>query len=143
MREECGIEIYAHAMCLCKICPLFEVLRLELVSVGKFAVFKNGIAGMNIQLLLAGAEGHSLFHIGEQLIGSARLAGVVARGLNTAGERSVMVEARHIVALPTVQGNRHAFKSFHSGFDIHAALAIHFFCIFKNCVHIFSNLLYR
>jgi len=37
-----------------KLCPFLEMFRLNLISVHKLPVLKNGIAGMEIQLLFAG-----------------------------------------------------------------------------------------
>ena len=95
---------------------------------------------MDIQLLFAGAEGHGFVHIREKLLGIARLAGVISRRLNAARQRSVMVKADNVIALPAVQGNRHALELFHSGFNVNAELAVYFFCVFKYCVHIFISL---
>lgn len=50
------------------------MLGLKRVAVGKFALFENRVAGVNVDLLLAGNERHSFIHIGKQLFGSSCLA---------------------------------------------------------------------
>ena len=106
MREESRVEIDTHAVCFGKIDPFLEMLGLKRVAVGKFALFENRVAGVNVDLLLAGNERHSFIHIGKQLFGSSCLARIVTGGLDTAGKRAVMVEADNVVTLPAVHGHR-------------------------------------
>ena len=110
MREERGVKIYTHASFLCKFYPFFEVLRFYFVSVDKFARFKYRIAGVKIEFFLPGTERHCLIHISHKLLGSFCLSGIIARCLYSARERTVVVEARNVVALPAVKRNGNGFK---------------------------------
>ena len=86
VREECRVEVDADTPVLCELYPFCEVLRLKLISVGKFAVFKDRIACVKIELLLARNEGESLVDISHKLVGCCCLAGIVARCLYSAGQ---------------------------------------------------------
>ena len=130
MREEGGIKVYPHAAFLCEPYPLFKVARLYLVAVGELAVFEYGVARVKIELLSAGHEACGEVEVLHQLLGRARLAGVVAGGLYSAGERLFRVEARNVVALPAVDGNRRAAERFYSFFGVNAEGSIYLSCAF-------------
>ena len=61
---------------------------------------------MEVDLVLAADQGERLVHIGAQLVGRAGGSGIVAGGLNAAGQLTVAEqESLDIVALPAVHGN--------------------------------------
>ena len=105
MGEEGGVEVGADAVRLAEIHPLFEVLRLKLVTIHPLAVLEYGVARVKVQLLRAGAQLQNHVDIGHQLFGCARSAGVIAGCLDSAGKwlGRVGVKTAHIVALPAVQ----------------------------------------
>ena len=86
MRKEGRVKINAHSPVLCELHPFREVLRLNLISVGKFAVLKYSIACVKIELLLARNKRKSLIEISHELFRSCCLSRIVSRCLNSAGE---------------------------------------------------------
>src|SRR5262249_52590155 len=64
------------------------------------------VDGVQVDAVPAGDQVQRLVQVGAQLVGVARLAGVVAGGLDAAaGQADVVLEAPDVVALPAVQGN--------------------------------------
>ena len=116
--------------------------RLDLVAVGELAVFKYGIACVKIELLFAGHEARRKVEVLHQLFGRARLAGIVAGGLYSAGESLLRVEARNIVALPAVNRNSCAAKRFYSFFCVHAERCIYLSCAFVSA-HVFPPFVFN
>ena len=108
--EKGGVEVCAQPSCLAEIHPFFEVLRLQLVPVyPRVFLVKNGVGGMEIDLFGAGAEGQHLVHVGHQFFRGAGTAGVVAGGLDAAGQGlgGVGIKAPDVISLPAVQGDGH------------------------------------
>ena len=131
MGEKRRIEVRTEAVLFAKFRPRRKVLRLQPVPVGPLAVLKNGIAGVKIQLLCAGAELQDFLDVCHQLLRRSRAAGIIAGGLDAARERlgRVGVKAAHVVALPAVQGNRRGFQLFQRRFDIDFQGFICFLCL--------------
>ncbi len=135
VREERGVKVDAHSSFFRKFNPFFEVLGFYLVSVHELAFLKNSVAGVKVQLLGTGAKRHSLVHILHELFGSFSLTGVISRSLNTARQRSVVIETRNVVALPTMYGKRNGFKFFYSGVGIDSVFCINGFRLFVSGIH--------
>ena len=130
--------------------PFLKMFGLQFITVYKFAGLKDGVASVKVQLFLAGTEGHGLVHIRHELFGGFRLAGIIAGGLDAAGERAVVVETDHIVPLPAVQGYRNGFQLLNGGVSVHPKGGVDLFCRFIsihdlisfNSVFFFSQPLY-
>ena len=108
--EKGGVEVCTQPSCLAEIYPFFEVLRLQFVPVHPWVfLVKNGVGGMEIDLFGAGAEGQHLVHVGHQFLRGAGTAGVVAGGLDAAGQGlgGVGIKAPDVISLPAVQGDGH------------------------------------
>ena len=58
--EERRVEVRAEAVLFAEVHPRCKMLRLQLIAVDPLALGKNSIAGVEIQLLRAGAQLHSL-----------------------------------------------------------------------------------
>ena len=108
--EKGGVEVCAQPSCLAEIHPFFEVLRLQPVPVHPWVfLVKNGVGGMEVDLFGAGTEGQHLVHVGHQFFRGAGTAGVVAGGLDAAGQGlgGVGIKAPDVISLPAVQGDGH------------------------------------
>ncbi len=144
MREKSRVKIQSHAFFLRKRNPSLKMLRLQPVTVCVFSFRKNRIARMYIDLLFTGDQGNGLIHIRHQFFRRPRLARIISRSLNTAGQRAVMVKACYIVALPAVHGNRHPFQSLQRGIRIHPDCRKDFFCrdVSFCCCHVLALLFF-
>ena len=97
---------------------------------------------MQVQLLFAGHQRERLIDVRHQLLGRGGLAGIVAGGLDAAGQRLAAVKAGHIVALPAVDGNGDVLQRIKRLFDIHAKRGVHLFCLIET-FHTFFPFCYR
>ena len=135
VREEGGVEVAAQAALLAEIHPLLEVLGLDLVTIHPAAVLliEDGVAGMEVHLLGAGAQLHHHVQVGHQLFGGAGAAGIVAGGLDAAGQGrvGVAIKAAHVVALPAVQAHGRLAELFHGSVHVHADGGVAFLGILK------------
>ena len=106
------------------------MLRLQLIAVDPLVLGKNSIAGVEIQLLRAGAQLQHLLDIRHQLLRGPRAAGIAAGGLDAAGKGlgGVGVETAHIVPLPAVQRDRSSFQLVQRCLGIYAEGGIFLFC---------------
>ena len=107
MAEKGGVEVRAKAARLAEFHPPGKVAGFQLVPVRPVAVLKDGVAGVQVDFLGAGAELQHLVDVGHQLLRCTGAAGVVAGGLDAAGQRlaGVGVKAAHVIALPAVQAD--------------------------------------
>ena len=129
--EEGGVEVAAQAPRPAEVHPLLEVLGLQPVPVHPAAVFvvKDGVAGVEIELLHAGAQLEDQVDVGHQFLGSAGPAGVVAGGLDAAGEGlgGVGVKAADVVALPAVEGDGSLHQALHGLLGVHTQSGVFLF----------------
>lgn len=65
---------------------------------------------MQIQFLFARRQAQNFVKVRHQLLGRGSLAGIVAGGLDAAGERLLRVKADDVVALPAVNGDGYVFS---------------------------------
>ena len=128
MAEEGGVEIQAHVVLLGKLYPLGKVLGLQLVAVDRLAI-EDGVDGVKIDLLFAGDQLQSDLQIGHQLFGSAGLAGIVAGGLDTAGEGAAQVfKTDNVIALPAMHTDGDVLQNVQRFFGIDTEFFILFAC---------------
>ncbi len=135
MGKESRVEIQTHASLLREIHPSLEMPGLDLITIHKLAVLKDGIAGMYIDFFPAGHQAHRLVQIGKQLIRRPGLAGIIAGGLNTAGQRAVMIKTDHVIALPAMKRYRNRLHFGNRRVCVHTHLCINLFCRFISCAH--------
>ena len=83
----------------------------------------------------AGIRNYTIWNVGNELFGRGGLAGIVAGGLDAAGEGLLRVEADDVVALPAVDGDGHVFQCFQHGFGIDAERGVAFLC---KCISVHS-----
>ena len=142
MAEQRGVEVDAEAVLLSPSHPRLEVLVLDLVAVDPgVLVGEDGIAGMQVDALLAGDEAARLLEVGRQLLEGAGAARVVARGHDAAGGRIVLlVEAHDVVALPAVDGDRLAGQLRQDRLGVDALGGVCLACQFVSCAHMRSYL---
>ena len=140
--EEGGVKVNTHISLLREIHPFLEVLRLQLVTIHILTGLKDCIACMQIQFLLSGHQAQRLIHISHQLLRCLSLSGIVAGGLDTAGQRAVMIETDHIVTLPAMKGNGRFHTGFHCCLHVHSVGSVNLFCGFKSC-HVFFSFLIK
>ena len=130
MGEEGGVEVTAQTSFLAEVHPLSKVLRLQLVPVYPVAILKNGIAGVEVHLLGAGAQLQHHVQVSHQLFGSSGAAGIIAGGLDATSERlgGIGIEATDIVALPAVQRNGNVLEFCNRSISIDTKSRIFNFC---------------
>ena len=106
MREAGRVEVQAVLVGLGPIDPVREMLRAQLVAID-LAAAGFGVHGVQVQAMLARDQAVDLVEIAAQLVGGARLAGIVARGRDAAAQLAAdVLEAAHVIALPAVQAER-------------------------------------
>ena len=135
MREERRVKVDAKAALFGIGDPAGKMLRLNGVAVGELTGFENGVACVQIELLFARRQAQDLIEVRHELFGRGGLAGVVAGGLDAAGEGLLRVKADDIVALPAVNGDGHVFQCFQHGFGIDAERGVAFLC---KCISVHS-----
>ena len=107
MREQRRVEVQAVFVRRGPTDPVRKVLRAQLMAID-LAAMGFGVHGVQAQAMRTGDQAVHFIEIAAQFIGCARLAGVVARGRDTAAKAAIeILEAAHIVALPAVQTQRH------------------------------------
>ena len=124
MGEVGGIEVHADPQPLGPVDPALKMARFQGVAFHRLAAVLQ-IDGMEIEAMLAGDHAVGQFGIGPQLGGGAGAARIVAGGHDAAAaEAAAVLEAPHVVALPTMHGDRHAFQAFEDFVGGHAELRI-------------------
>ena len=126
--EERRVKVDAEAALFGIGDPAGKMLRLDGVAVGELATFKNSVACMQIQFLFARRQAQNFVKVRHQLLGRGSLAGIVASGLDAAGERLLRVKADDVVALPAVNGDGYVFQCFQYGLGIDTERGVAFFC---------------
>ena len=141
--KEGGVKINSHIPFFGKGHPLCKMLRPDFISVHKLPFLKDGIAGMEIQLLFARHQPKRLIHVLHQFFGGSCFPGIIPRGLYAAGQGSVMVKANHIIPLPAVKGNRDLLQPGDGLIRVHSYFCIPFLCglISFSLIHHFTLLL--
>ena len=129
--EEGGVEVRAQSPRFAKLHPLGEVPGFQLVPVGPFSVLEDGVAGVEVQLLLAGAQLEHHVQVGHQLLRGAGPAGVVPGGLDAPGEGlgGVGVEPPHVVPLPAVEGHGDGAQRLDGPVRVHPQGGVFGFCL--------------
>ena len=130
MREEGGIEVDTHSARLCELYPLCKVLWLYGVAICPLAVLKYCVAGVKIQLLLAGYEREHLVHISGKLLEASCLSGIVTGDLNAAGKCRGAIKANHVISLPAMDGDGGILERFNGALCIYAILCVGELCGF-------------
>src|SRR5262249_9506517 len=106
VREEGAVEVEPEPPRPRPVDPAGEVLGSESVALDRPAA-RLGVDGVQVEAVPAGDQAQGFFQVAAQLVGVARLAGVVAGRLDAAaGQAEVVLEAADVVALPAVQGYR-------------------------------------
>ena len=88
MREEGGVKVDAVVVLLGPVDPAGKMLGLELVALDLLAA-GLGIDGVQVQPVRAGDQAVGLVQVAAQLVGVARLAGIVAGGGDAAAQLGV------------------------------------------------------
>ena len=129
MAEVGLVEVQADAQLLRPGHPGGEVPGPEGVTLDLLAAGLR-VDGMDVRAVLPGDEGECLLVVRAQLVGRARLSGVVARGLDAAaGEARRVLEAPHVVALPAVQGQRDGGEGGERLLGVHAPGGVCLLCL--------------
>ena len=132
MGEEGGVEIAAQAALLAKFHPFLKMLRLQLVPVRPFAVFKDGIAGVQVHLRRAGNQADDLVQVRHQLLRIAGPAGIIAGGLDAPGQGlgRIRVKPADVIPLPAVEGDGNLLQGPDGRIRVDSQGCIPFFCFF-------------
>ena len=132
MTEKGRVEVRTKAVRLAELHPPGKVAGFQLVPVRPVAVLKDGVAGVQVDFLGARAELQHFINVGHQLFRRAGAAGVVAGGLDAAGQRlaGVGIKAAHVIPLPAVQADGNGLQPGHGGVNIHAEGGVGGFCGF-------------
>ena len=86
------------------------------------------IIGMEVEAVLPRDEGEGLGDVRHEFLGGACLAGVVARGLDAAGECAATVEAPYVVPLSAVHGDGDGGEGAERGVGGDAEAGVALFC---------------
>ena len=120
--EERGVEIQADMMRLGKRHPGDEVLGAQLIAL---ALAADGVAGVQVQPLAAGNQRQCGFKIARQLLKRAGAAGIIARHLDAAVQRTAQAfQAGHVVALPAVNAHGNGRERLQGLFRIYANVRV-------------------
>ena len=138
--KEGGVEVNSYFLQLCVLYPCVKVLRLKPVALNLLAAGYR-IYRVEIYSLLSGNEREHLVKIRHQLLRRSRLSGVVSGRLYTAGERSAVLKARDVVALPAVYGNRDRGEGLYRLLGVYTVLCIYDPCVLV-CFHSVCSPLY-
>ena len=128
MRKERRVEVDSHFARLTPVRPALEVVVGDFVAVyflsAEFAVY-----GVQVYARFTGDILAGFVDVGAELVGVARLAGEVARRLDSAAsERCVgRFESAHVVALPAVHRKRDLIEDFHRLFGIDPEVGVNLF----------------
>ena len=141
-REECRIKIKSHMMLLRELDPFREMPGFKRVTVRIFAFFKDRVACVNIDLLCARSQRKYLLVVGKELLGSHCLSGIIARGLDTAGQRTVLVKSLYIVKLPAVKRHRYFLQFLDRRVGIDAELCVFFLCFRITHIVLLNDILF-
>ena len=123
-------------MLLSKVNPLLEVLGFQSISVSKFAILKDCVVCVNVELVSTGDQRESLFKVCKQLVGTGCSAGIVTGSLNTAGQRSVVLETKNVVCLPAVHRNANVGKLGDRSLGVNTVLSVDLLCGFIALIHL-------
>ena len=104
------------------------MFRLKRVAVSPLAVLEDRIACMHVDFLLSRDQLQRLVQVSHKLFRSARLARIVSCCLDTACQRSFLIESDYIVSLPAVHGNRNVFQCLDRFVSINTDFCIDLFC---------------
>ena len=102
------------------------MLRGDLVPLD-FLAAGFQVDGVQAEAVFAGDETERLGGVGAEFVGRTRPAGIIARGDNAAGKFADPLEARHVVPLPALHGNRDLPHSPQRGLDVDAQLGVTLF----------------
>src|SRR5690606_30620687 len=121
MRETGRIKIHAvQTDRLAPVHPRGEVARLDGVALDRLSA-EVAVDRVQIEAVPTGQQLVNEFEVLTQLVDGAGLAGIVAGGLDAAGERGVgALETADIVALPAVHGDRRGGEGLERGLHIDA-----------------------
>ena len=126
VREARRVEVDAVVVGPGPVAPGGEVLGPQLVAVDALAA-GLGVHGVQVEAMRAGEQLVDLVEVGAQLVGRARLAGVVSGGRDAARERLARVlEAADVVALPAVQAERNRRERRQRRLGVHTELGVAF-----------------
>ena len=104
MAEGGGVEIQLEVVGLGPVYPTLEMLRTALVAVYELAA-EVSVNLMEIHAVVAGQQGFHEFEVFSYLVYVAGAAGIVAGGLDAAGQAVLAFKTDDVVGLPAVQGN--------------------------------------
>ena len=104
MAEGGGVEIQLEVVGLGPVYPALEVLYAALVTVHELAA-EVSVNLMEVHAVVAGQQGFHEFKVFSYLVYVAGAAGIVAGGLDAAGQAVLAFKANDVVGLPAVQGN--------------------------------------
>ena len=128
VREKRGVEVHAEPAGLGPVKPPREVLRPQFVALDALAV-SLGVDRMEVQAVRAGNQAEGLIQVRPKLIRVSGLAGVVARGRQSAAGLSARaLEAGYVVSLPAVQRYRDIGQPLDCLIAVHAELGILLSC---------------
>ena len=102
MREERRIEVELDACLLRPLHPRRKVLLAELVAVSDLA-FVDAVAGVEVDAVASRDQRKRKLKVLHELLGSPRLARVVASRLDAARRAAGRLKAANVVALPAMQ----------------------------------------
>src|SRR4051812_13450109 len=124
VREERRIEIEADTKILRPVDPPGEVFRANRTTIDA-APAELAVARVQAEPVTAGDEGQRLHRVSAELVGRARLPGIVAgRGDAPAQPGCAGLEAYDVIALPAVERDRNRREACQGRVGVHTELTI-------------------
>ena len=106
MREAGGVEVQSDSERLCPVDPAGEVFGTDRVTVHAPCA-ELSVERVQVEAVPARNEGQGLRGVAAELVGSARLARIIAGRRKARTQLAVrLLESRDIVSLPAVEGDR-------------------------------------
>ena len=124
-----GIEIQLHPLFGSPLHPALEMFGADLVTVDELAA-ELAVDLMQVEPVSAGYQGGCHLDVGTEFFDVPGLAGIVAGGLDAAGEGAGVLEAGYVVGLPAMEGNLDVLQLFQGRIGVDAQGGIALFCDF-------------
>src|SRR5688500_36170 len=124
MREAGGIEVQSNAERFGPVDPSGEVLRADRVTIDASRP-ELAVEGVQVEAMFSRDQRQRPRRVAAQLVGRARLAGIVARRGEAATELAVrLLESADVVSLPAVERDGHEGEAADGGVGVDAEVGI-------------------
>ena len=126
MRERSAVEIQFHPVFFRPLHPAFKMSRFHFIAIDLLAL-EVTIYFMQVQAMFTSDQRSRFQDIGTNFVDRSGTSRIVARHLDSARQRTALVlEAAHVIRLPTMHGERNFLQFVHCLFYIYTDSCIAF-----------------